>query len=294
MNIDQISRNRLFEDRKTKTLVDGMKDSIIAALNAKSENKGNEEVLKLVVKREEEQELLNSVDKIGKALVMFYKVITRPIQWPKIFQVKGEVEVSKLPPVKISNFPDQERYLERIEGRLTQLITAITTMPEPKIEMPKFNFPKMDLGNMARMEELLSRIEEGVSKIKSPKIEFPDSFSVNNFPPVMTPTPVTHISINSLNGAFLATQVTVGTTPTLVPPTNMAQRRSLTIYNGSANTIYLGGPTVAVAGTGQGLPILTQSYSPIFDAGVNMTCYAIATSPSTVNVLEISDEMSGR
>jgi len=80
-----------------------------------------------------------------------------------------------------------------------------------------------------------------------------------------------------------ASSVTVGTTPTALPATALADRRYLLIYNNSSATIYVGHSTVT---TGTGIPIIAKaSLSLSLDAGVIL--YGIeATGSRNVRVLE--------
>jgi len=124
-----------------------------------------------------------------------------------------------------------------------------------------------------------------------PTIEFPSSFSINNWPPQKVPQPVTNININPLRGDFKTTAVTVSTMATALPPTPLANRRALIVYNASSSIVYLGGSDVT---TSNGLPLEASTYSPPFDAGVKMTLYGIVSSgTANVRVLEISNEAIG-
>ncbi len=88
-----------------------------------------------------------------------------------------------------------------------------------------------------------------------------------------------------LTGVILATAVTVGTTPTVLPATSLVHRRFITIVNNSGATIYLGGVNVQV---GQGIPLVANaSYSINLDAAALI--YAVeATGSRNVRVLEAS------
>ena len=88
-----------------------------------------------------------------------------------------------------------------------------------------------------------------------------------------------------LAGVVLATAVTVGTIPTVLPAASLAHRRFITIVNNSAATIYLGGNDVQV---GQGIPLVANaSYSIDLDAATLI--YAVeAAGNRNVRVLEAS------
>ncbi|GAG55183.1 unnamed protein product [marine sediment metagenome] len=88
-----------------------------------------------------------------------------------------------------------------------------------------------------------------------------------------------------LIGAILTTSVIIGTTPTALPATALANRRFLDIQNVSGVTIYIGNIDVTVA---NGYPVANGTSYPIdLDAGVIM--YGIEAAGSReVRVLEAS------
>lgn len=101
--------------------------------------------------------------------------------------------------------------------------------------------------------------------------------------------PVTHISVNALNGTIKIRSVTVTTALTSLPGEVLADRRSIIIFNNSSQTVEIGGSTFTF---GKGLPILANSYSPMMDVGKNTILYGRVTSGTAdVRTLEIS---SGR
>lgn len=141
-----------------------------------------------------------------------------------------------------------------------------------------------------RTDELLDAIKS--IKIDAPKFDFPKSISVDNFPIQKYPNPVTHISINSLNGSVKTSAVSVTTSATQLPATSLAGRRSIMVYNNDASTtLFLGGADVT---TTNGMPVPANSYSPILDAGDELDVYGISTGTINIRVLEIGDEDSGR
>ena len=131
-------------------------------------------------------------------------------------------------------------------------------------------------------------------KVELPELEFPTTVSVDNFPPTKTPMPVTHISINALNGFIHTTAQTVSSTLATLPAYGVLDnRRTLQVYNNSSTvTVFIGGSDVTAT---NGLPVPPKSYSPAIDASPQTVLYGL-TSSSTANVrvLEISDEESGR
>lgn len=296
MVVDTASRARLFEDRKTKALVEGMKDAIITAVGTKNTTESSNG-LNLVVKHEDDQTTHTSLQKIGNALALIYKIIPKQIVLPKIFRIEGKVDVDNVPDVTVHNLDELAKYFKSLETKISSLAQAISSVPQQKIEVPKFEIPKELLrpssGN-SDVVEALQRLERALDKIPQPKTKFPEHISVDNFPPQLTPQPVTHMSINALHGGFKATTMNVGTSATALPQSSLAQRRSIILFNNSVNTIYIGDANIATAGGGMGLPVPTQTYSPTMDAGWDMVLYGIASTSSSVTILEMSEENSGR
>jgi len=162
------------------------------------------------------------------------------------------------------------------------------------------------INNLTRIEKLLAKktkpvvdnsdkIIKAIKKIKFeiPKIDFPDTINVGNFPPTKTPMPVTNVNINPLRGFIHTTAATVTTSLTKLPTYGVLDdRRAIMIFNNSSSTtIYIGGSNVTSL---TGLPILAQTYSPVIDAGTRMILYGRTSAGSAnVRVMEISNEKTG-
>lgn len=213
---------------------------------------------------------------------------------PSTTNVQGEV--------KISNFP-KEYSFDKIYSALTEVKAAIQNIrleapQQREIRFPDIKIPEFPKSlSMAESRAILEALRDVSKQIKElpkniPKTEIPSEVRVSNFPPQKYPMPVTHISINSMNGTVKTRAVTVTTDLTPLPGEVLAYRRSLTVYNNGSVTIYIGGSTMTVA---DGLPVPAGTYSPALDAGPRMILYA-RTSSSTcdVRVMEVSDEDSGR
>lgn len=208
---------------------------------------------------------------------------------PEVQTVRGTVKVSEMPESKV---------WREISGQLANLELAVSNIklevpPQQEIKIPEM--PKsFSITEAKQLIKKLDTISEKLDELPRsfPSFEFPQSISVDNFPPVKAPTPVTHMSINSLAGFAKSRAITVSTTPTPLPDEVLAYRRSLVIYNNAASTIYVGGSDVTAT---NGMPVPATSYSPAFDAGPKMIVYAVtASGTANVRVLELSDENSGR
>lgn len=219
-----------------------------------------------------------------------------------------EVKVSnlsdiKLPETKTIDISSLERHL----NDLKQAFKAVSEyLPHLKSkEFPKFTFPKEI--SVKEAEDIIEAYKKGTQILSDDLVALSEVIKtrdssvptngkgeievvVSNFPPQHIPTPVTNININSLKGVPKSTLVSVGTSATPLPATPLTQRRSLILFNDSANTIYMGGADVTTA---DGLPVTTQTYSPPIDAGQYMIVYAIAESASNVRVFEVSNNQEG-
>lgn len=293
MAIDYAARAKYAQQQREKTLASAMRGSVVEALQSASKGEpANEEVLKLVVKREDEPKVIENLSKIGQALAMIYNVIKRPIVLPKIFDVKGQVEVTKQAPVEIKNFNEMKKYFESLERSFNNMTLAVQAMPQPQIKLPKFEIPTQIKADNPELTDLLEKLNEKLDSLQPTETKFPSEIRVSNFPQQYIPTPVTHFSLNPLQGLVKTTSTTVGQTLTKLPGYGqLFNRRAIQIYNNSANTIYIGGSDVTTA---NGIPVPASSYSNIIDAGYNMIVYGIAsTNGNDIRVLEVADTSVG-
>lgn len=289
--IDYRSRARLAEQRRSNSLVSAMKDSISSSLKGG----GNEETLRLVVKREEDAQANEMLGKLGQAIAKIYGKIPQAVTLPRIFQVQGRVgaDILSTPPLKVSNLSDLAPYFASLEKRLGQMATAISliAVQEPQ-QMPDVKIPEFDTqsivdaidripgggGNQDVIDKLVD-IEQGIAELYNK--------------PQMTPTPVTNVSLNALGGSILTTQIQLGSTVTPLPAVALANRRATQIFNNGSNTIYLGGLTVSSA---NGIPVTAGSYSDIFSISSTALVYGVSAAGQNndLRVLEISDINTGR
>jgi len=335
---EQLSRNK--SDTFVKEVSNRVNDSIKV-------QKDTNRILSILEENQKKEAELFS--KLGKALALIFNKIPGATYLPKVFQVRGSVDITNpvtieetvsvtgkvkvINPVTemtIKNFPDFEQYFtnlskrivipqpldtvsidnwdmmgaytKSIEDKLDNLTQAIQSIPqpkEPKIEFPKIEFPKSEPPQPID----LSPIVDGLSELKElfedqPKSDdtailrkIQESLQSLASRPVMTPQPVTNITLNGLQGFIKTTDNTVGMTATSLP--NYGQlfnRRAVQIYNNSANTIYVGGSDVTIS---NGIPVTAGSFSAIFDAGYNMVLYGIAaTNGNDVRTLEVSKDQT--
>lgn len=271
-----------------------MKDSIIEALKTNRDTgTQNKEVLELVVNRKEDAGLLSTVDKIARAIPMIYSAISKPINLPKIFPVQGKVEVTRLPAVRITNITDLEKYFKSLENNLRIWAQAASTAQPPTINVPKIEIPQAD--NKAIIEAIKgikltptkSNSEDIVDAVHKVEQAIGELLSR----PTFVPPTVTNVNINSLKGVVRTSTITVDNGGNVLPVTPLPNRRSIIIFNNSAQTVYIGGLGVTTA---TGMPIAAGTYSPSIDAGVLMKIYGVVTSATAdVRVLEVSNEASG-
>lgn len=303
--IDQTARNRIIEDNRMKSLVNGFAQVVGDALGSKKLLQKDEEGYSLKVKFKDEgnTELTSSLDKIGQGLVVIYNHLKNfKFNLPKIFKVQGNVDVDSiadLPPVHIQNFKDLKPYFEAVEGATKHLATAITLMaskspPEPQ-KAPIVNFDIKPLLNaLQELKDVSSKPVDNKSQINMLRTISEGIGALNDKPTFVPPT-VDHVSINALQGLPLVTTLTVGATATTIPATNLANRRDMIIYNNSLSaTLYIGDSAVTTSGAHQGLPVPAKSYSPSLSLGQNVSLYGISTTNISVTCLELSEEAAGR
>jgi len=241
---------------------------------------------------ESEKLTFDFFQKLGKGLVYIYNAIRAiKVNFPKSYFVHGKVdvnEVQKLPPVEIKNFKELKDNFQNIESRIAQLATAVSLVPSTSAsssKVEKANF-KVDF---SRVEELLDKIDNGISGLAKKEVSMPRSVEVTNFPPTYVPTPVTNININPLRGFVHTTAATVTTALTPLPTYGVLNnRRSMIVYNNSVQTVYIGGSNVTTA---NGLPVPKNTYSPPIDAGPRMVLYGVVSAGSSdVRVMELSND----
>ncbi len=215
---------------------------------------------------------------------------------PKMPAFPKEMKISELPPVFIAN-------LSELMGRIEALqATTLKSMAALKVDVPKSMSIKEPV-SMQGMQDLLDGIEElkkgfnilikATQESKGMDVGKPMAVEIiSDRVPRPVANPVTNISINALGGVNLATAVTVTASGTELPPTPLANRRGLVIYNNGAVTIYVGGSGVT---SSSGIPVAAGTYGPAIESGSNMPVYAVTSSGTCdVRILEYSDIMTGR
>lgn len=260
--------------------------------------------------RKANSKLQQLVKKEVKATLDLPKIIdvkvTNPqkIEFPHIPEPLKEVRVSNLSDIKIPEAKNPKVTVDTTAvamkvGELKSILLEIQNyLPNLKAsskaqKSKEIVFPsEYSMKEGSAIIEALQGVRDDLGHVHEVLSEsgVTSQVEVTNFPPQHIPTPVTNINLNSLRGVPLATAVTVGTSATPLPATALTQRRSLIVYNNSANTIYIGGVDVT---TSTGLPIDANMYSPPIDAGQHMIVYAVAGSSSNVRVLEVSNDAEG-
>ena len=272
--IDTQLRSQLAQQRQQNEFMKGMKDAIVTGLKTKADNGEASDILKLVFKKEEDQQLSSTLQKIGQALVKIYASIPKQTVLPKLFQVQGKVEVTKQPPVVVANLSDLGKYFQSLEQRLTVWAQAASTARPPEITIPKFDIPKNDPIDLSEITTAIRDLEkalQGQEKSSDTAIlrRMADTLSEFTSRPTMTTPAATHISLNPLQGIIKTTDNTIGTTLTKLPSYGqLFNRRSIQLYNNSANTVYIGGSDVTV---NNGIPVPASSFSTILDIGYNIS-----------------------
>jgi len=242
----------------------------------------------------------------------------------------SKVEVIKTPSLKISNLDDLSSHFLGVKEEISSLRETLLSLPTPQIEVPvaqpvapqdtssnnlamvrvfselltemkklgKKNVIKENGVDLSPLTQELSSLRDSLSAprddVLSTHLLRQISEGISNLAgrPTMIPQPVTNVWLNPNQGFLKTTDNTVGATLTKLPSYGqLLDRRSVLIYNNSANTIYIGGSDVTVA---TGLPVPASSYAPPIDAGYNLPIYGIASQGGNdVRVIEISKDQSG-
>ena len=218
---------------------------------------------------------LNSDNKsyLSKILDQIKNLVLKEVKFPSIQRVTGDVSISSMP--EIDGFKEINSTLKALSREIS----------------------KPQITNTKEIEFLLRDLKDEIIKlpkgIRIPETKFPETIKVANFPIQKYPMPVTRIDINPLRGFGKSNNVIVGTTPTPLPTTVLAYRRSLIVFNNDASKIlYIGGSDVT---TSNGLPVLAQAYSPALDAGAKMIIYGIVASGSVdIRCFEVSNDSYGQ
>lgn len=140
-------------------------------------------------------------------------------------------------------------------------------------------------------QDRTDEIVTAISNIRFPEINFPNSISIDNFPPQKIPNPVTNININGLRGIVKSTAMTVTDTAAKLPADNLEKRRSVIVWNNSTTKIlWIGGADVTDA---NGVPVKPQNYSPAFDLADVADLYGVcaAGESAEVRILESSMDL---
>ena len=257
---------------------------------SKMSSTGQSPSQKISIKTTDLVTLNKSIEDILKKIEAKKLIVTLP----SISKIQGNV--------KIDNFPKQYDF-DRLGSILYEIKQALSNIrlevpPQRDIKFPEFKFPEfpktIGLSETKAILNALKDVKEALENLpkKIPQMEFPNSVSINNFPPQKYPMPVTNISINSLTGEVKTRAVTVTTALTPLPGEVLSNRRSLTIYNNSSVTVEVGGSTFTF---GEGMPVPAGTFSPSLDAGSRMIIYGrVASGTADVRVMEVSDISVGR
>lgn len=172
--------------------------------------------------------------------------------------------------------------MDTIDSRLSSLST-------PDVDNSDVVEAIESLADKFEIPDTSEKIVKAISDIRFPEINFPNTISVDNFPPQKYPLPPTNININGLRGPVHSSAVSVGATATPLPTSPLENRRSLIVWNNdNSTTLWIGGSDVTVA---NGIPVKKQNYSPALDLSDRVTLYGI-TDGATIDVRVLESSMS--
>src|ERR1035437_1018444 len=147
MTIDQRSRDRLTQDSRDNGSASVMKNAVVSAV--KENNSGgnpNEEVLKLIVQREEqgdskEAPILSDISR--SILSLRSDVRSLKLEVPKIQQVVGKIDVgtiSDMPDINVKNLNSLAPYFTQLGEQISKISMALAlagkTAPVVKVNAP--------------------------------------------------------------------------------------------------------------------------------------------------------------
>ena len=97
------------------------------------------------------------------------------------------------------------------------------------------------------------------------------------------------IYIAGLHGVALVTAVTVGSASggTALPPTTLANRKSMFMYNPGTVTVFYGGTGVGTTNTA-GIPVGTSEFTHSIDMGTGVLYGRVSGVDGTLTVFEVS------
>ena len=209
-------------------------------------------------------------------------------------KIKEQIaNIPKTPKPEKIIFPKQEKVVIPDKFSFAEAKTIIEELKNIKSVFRLADGKKKEI-DLKPVTKAIKTLEKAIKKIPKSEIEFPDTIDIGNFPPTYKPTPVTHMSINSLSGTVHSTTTTVKATLTPLPGYGVLDnRRAIVFYNNSDNTtVYIGGSVVT---KDNGLPIEAKSFSPSFDSGPLQKWYGITSSGTAdVRCVEIPDLSVGR
>jgi len=292
--LDNLAKNNIFRVKVEKSedsqLLREIADKLYSLVEYSKISNGSKLSQKISVKTTD----LVTVNKEIENLLRKIEAKELKVNIPELSKIVGNVAVTNFPTefdfsVIYDALVDVQRAIKQIK---------LVVPPQREIKFPEIKFPE-PTSPMIEGKQIVELLKVLTVEIKSlpskmPITQMPTGMKVHveNFPPQKYPMPVTHMSINSLNGFAKSRAVTVTSTLTPLPAEVLSYRRALTIYNNSSQTVYIGGSDVTVS---NGLPIPAGTYSPAIDAGSRMIIYGIVSSAtSDIRILEVSDENSGR
>lgn len=235
--------------------------------------------LKVEEKNVDFSELSEKIDGLNRSITAIQIPEPKEVKFDQVVRSLSAVQkqIASIPKPDKIVLPKHEKVVlpssySFVEAKdiIKQLVNLQDTIKALPKNMPKSNVSDIDLSELL---DGFNRLEKAISNIKLPEVEFPDTIDVGNFPPQKTPQPVTNININGLRGPILSTQLEVGASAALLPNTALANRRSIILYNGGNNILYIGNSSVT---SSNGFPIAAGQYSPSIDLSDKVDLYGIS------------------
>lgn len=117
-----------------------------------------------------DERIIKFQENIGIVLVKIFKLLDKPFEWPKSFQIHGSVkvkEIEKMPAIKVENFRELKPEFDQLRkqiGLLTHAISLISQQPPKAIPTQTIIQKDPELNDLIR--QLIEKLDSHPNNIK--------------------------------------------------------------------------------------------------------------------------------
>lgn len=131
----------------------------------------NERTFSFKMQEEADPKELASLDKFGRGLALLIKTVKDiRLELPDVLKVRGAVDVSSLPPVRIDNLADLGRYFTSLETRIGGLASAISSIPVDSGKKDDFEALRGLTKGLTAIEKAVKGLEKSIQTTPAPQI----------------------------------------------------------------------------------------------------------------------------